>query len=128
MARFLSPPRRCQEDPKFDGDLGVPKCFIPLAEEECTRKAQILKTAFSSQGHKHSFTTSTFTVNHASAGNENAGRPSGYPEGFYCREATFQCLQRTLQRIDTACSSASREQVVALLGPLAGSERPIESA
>src|SRR6476660_10005324 len=43
------------EIPKFDGDLGVPNCFVPLDRGTCHRKVEYLKTAFATQGEKHWF-------------------------------------------------------------------------
>lgn len=48
------------EIPKYDGDLGRPNVFVPLAAETCREKIRHLLEAFPSQMGKHWFTDETF--------------------------------------------------------------------
>ena len=48
------------EIPKWDGDLGMPNCFVPLSPATARRKARLLKAGFASQRSKRWFTESTF--------------------------------------------------------------------
>ena len=48
------------EIPKFDGDLGRPNVYVPLAEATLQEKIRIAMTAFASQRDKHWFTEDLF--------------------------------------------------------------------
>jgi LmbE family N-acetylglucosaminyl deacetylase len=73
---------------KYDGDLGSPNVFIPLSEELCARKTDLLLKHFKTQTTKHWFTGDTFAAMHRIRGIECASA-SGRAEAFYCRK--FVC-------------------------------------
>jgi len=73
------------EIPKYDGDLGQPSLFMPLAAEVCQRKVRYLMDAFQSQHTKRWFQESTFLSLLRLRGME-CNAPSGYAEAFYCRK------------------------------------------
>jgi LmbE family N-acetylglucosaminyl deacetylase len=77
------------EIPKFDGDLGVPNCFMPLDADVCALKMQNLRTAFRSQRDKHWFTDETFMGLMRLRGME-CRAPSGYAEAFYSRKLVLE--------------------------------------
>ena len=68
-----------------DGDLGSPNLFVPLAEEICTQKIDLLLKHFRTQSNKHWFTRSTFEAMHRIRGVECASS-TGFAEAFYCRK------------------------------------------
>jgi LmbE family N-acetylglucosaminyl deacetylase len=70
---------------KYDGDLGGPNVFIPLSEEVCARKIELLLTHFQTQSTKHWFTRDTFEAMHRIRGIECAS-VTGRAEAFYCRK------------------------------------------
>jgi LmbE family N-acetylglucosaminyl deacetylase len=45
---------------KYDGDIGTPNVYVPLAERHATRKVEYLMEAFPSQRSKHWFNESVF--------------------------------------------------------------------
>jgi LmbE family N-acetylglucosaminyl deacetylase len=73
------------EIPKYDGDLGQPKVFVPLETEVCERKVSYLMGAFQSQHTKRWFQPDTFFSLLRLRGME-CNSPSGYAEAFYCRK------------------------------------------
>jgi LmbE family N-acetylglucosaminyl deacetylase len=73
------------EVPKYDGDMGRPSMFVPLAEEICRTKIRHLMDAFSSQRGKHWFREDTFFSLLRLRGMECAS-PTGFAEAFYCRK------------------------------------------
>jgi LmbE family N-acetylglucosaminyl deacetylase len=73
------------EIPKYDGDLGRPNVFVPLATEVCQKKVRYLLEAFESQHTKRWFQESTFLALMRLRGME-CNSPSGYAEAFYCRK------------------------------------------
>ena len=73
------------EIPKYDGDLGQPSVFVPLADDQCEKKARYLMEAFPSQHSKRWFQESTFLSLLRLRGVE-CNAPSGYAEAFYCRK------------------------------------------
>jgi LmbE family N-acetylglucosaminyl deacetylase len=73
------------EIPKYDGDLGRPSIFFPLAEEICKRKARYLLDSFQSQRGKRWFEESTFLSLMRLRGMESNSE-SGYAEAFYARK------------------------------------------
>lgn len=77
------------EIPKFDGDLGIPNCFVPLSEAICHRKVKYLNAAFGSQRDKHWFTAETFKGLMRLRGME-CRAPDGYAEAFYGRKVTLK--------------------------------------
>jgi LmbE family N-acetylglucosaminyl deacetylase len=76
---------------KYDGDLGSPNVFIPLSEELCARKIDLLLKHFKTQATKHWFTSDTFAAMHRIRGIECASA-SGRAEAFYCRKFVCETL------------------------------------
>ena len=74
------------EIPKYDGDLGHPNFFVPLAEHVCARKIDIIQESFQSQRHKQWFDDLTFRSIMRLRGIES-NSPTRYAEAFYCRKA-----------------------------------------
>jgi LmbE family N-acetylglucosaminyl deacetylase len=70
---------------KYDGDLGHPSIFMPLSEQICTRKIELLLKHFKTQSTKHWFTSDTFEAMHRIRGIECASA-TGRAEAFYCRK------------------------------------------
>lgn len=73
------------EIPKWDGDLGRPSLFLPLAAEVADRKIAALMDCFSSQAGKPWFTADTFRGLMRLRGLE-CRAPSGFAEAFYARK------------------------------------------
>ena len=73
------------EIPKYDGDLGQPSVFVPLAKEVCEKKVGYILDAFQSQHAKPWFQQDTFLSLMRLRGME-CNAPSGYAEAFYCRK------------------------------------------
>src|ERR1017187_4487152 len=73
------------EVPKYDGDLGQPSVFVPLASDVCKKKVRYIMEAFPSQHSKRWFEESTFLSLMRLRGME-CNAPSGYAEAFYCRK------------------------------------------
>jgi LmbE family N-acetylglucosaminyl deacetylase len=73
------------EIPKYDGDLGQPSLFVPLAPELYHKKVDYLIEAFPSQHAKRWFQPETFLSLMRLRGME-CNAPSGYAEAFYCRK------------------------------------------
>jgi LmbE family N-acetylglucosaminyl deacetylase len=73
------------EIPKYDGDMGRPNLFMPLAGPLCERKVDLLFEAFASQRAKRWFDRATFLGLMRLRGME-CNAPSGYAEAFYCRK------------------------------------------
>jgi len=73
------------EIPKYDGDLGQPSVFVPLAPEQYRRKVDHLMAAFPSQHTKRWFQPETFLSLMRLRGME-CNAPSGYAEAFHCRK------------------------------------------
>jgi len=76
------------EIPKFDGDLGSPNCFVPLARSVCSRKVKYLHAAFGTQRDKHWFSEPTFMGLMRLRGME-CRSPHGYAEAFYGRKVVL---------------------------------------
>jgi LmbE family N-acetylglucosaminyl deacetylase len=73
------------EIPKYDGDLGSPNFFVPLAPEICDRKIKYICDAFQTQSNKAWFTEDTFQALLRLRGVECAAEQK-YAEAFYCRK------------------------------------------
>ncbi len=73
------------EIPKFDGDLGVPNVFVPLATSELNSKIALLLESFPSQHSRSWFTRSTFEAIARLRGIE-CNAPDGHAEAFYGRK------------------------------------------
>jgi LmbE family N-acetylglucosaminyl deacetylase len=70
---------------KYDGDLGSPNLFVPLSEQFCNRKIDLLLKHFQTQKTKHWFTSDTFEAMLRIRGIECASA-TGRAEAFYCRK------------------------------------------
>jgi LmbE family N-acetylglucosaminyl deacetylase len=73
------------EIPKYDGDLGQPSVFIPLADVVSKKKIHYIIDTFQSQRSKRWFEESTFLSLMRLRGME-CNAPSGYAEAFYSRK------------------------------------------
>jgi LmbE family N-acetylglucosaminyl deacetylase len=73
------------EIPKYDGDLGRPSIYVPLARELYQTKIRHIMDAFQSQTSKRWFEESTFLSLMRLRGME-CNSPSGYAEAFYCHK------------------------------------------
>jgi LmbE family N-acetylglucosaminyl deacetylase len=73
------------EIPKYDGDLGQPNFFVPLAPEVFQKKVRYIMEAFQSQHAKRWFKEDTFLSLMRLRGIE-CNAPSGYAEAFYSRK------------------------------------------
>ncbi len=73
------------EIPKYDGDLGQPNLFVPLAPDVCDKKVRYILDSFESQRAKPWFREDTFLSLMRLRGME-CNAPSGYAEAFYCRK------------------------------------------
>ena len=73
------------EIPKYDGDLGQPNLFVPLASDVCDKKVGCIMDSFESQRSKPWFRQDTFLSLMRLRGME-CNAPSGYAEAFYCRK------------------------------------------
>ncbi|HUM00702.1 MAG TPA: PIG-L deacetylase family protein [Thermoanaerobaculia bacterium] len=74
------------EIPKYDGDLGAPGFFVPLTEQTCTRKIELILKAFCSQAGRQWFREDTFRSLLRLRGIES-NSSSGFAEAFYFRKA-----------------------------------------
>jgi LmbE family N-acetylglucosaminyl deacetylase len=84
------------EIPKYDGDVGRPNFFFPLAAPLYEQKIDYLFDAFKSQHSKPWFDRQTFLGLMRIRGVE-CNSPSGYAEAFHARKVT---LSPTLARRD----------------------------
>jgi LmbE family N-acetylglucosaminyl deacetylase len=73
------------EIPKYDGDLGQPSLFMPLAIGIYEKKVRYLMDVFQSQHAKRWFREETFLSLMRLRGME-CNAPSGYAEAFYSRK------------------------------------------
>ncbi|MGB6691520.1 MAG: PIG-L deacetylase family protein [Terracidiphilus sp.] len=73
------------EIPKYDGDLGVPNCFVPLRQDTCSQKIRYICETFQTQSNKAWLTEDTFQGLMRLRGVECAA-PEKYAEAFYCRK------------------------------------------
>jgi LmbE family N-acetylglucosaminyl deacetylase len=76
------------EIPKYDGDMGQPNVFVPLATGLSQKKVQHIMDSFPSQRTKRWFEESTFFSLMRLRGME-CNAPSGYAEAFHCRKAVL---------------------------------------
>jgi LmbE family N-acetylglucosaminyl deacetylase len=77
------------EIPKYDGDLGAPNVFVPLARSTCDKKVAYILDHYASQREKGWFSEETFFAMLRLRGIE-AGSASGYAEGFYGRKLVLR--------------------------------------
>ena len=73
------------EVPKYDGDLGAPNAFVPVAEDVARQKADLLIRHFGSQRDKHWFDEELFLGLMRLRGAESRS-PSRYAEAFFSRK------------------------------------------
>jgi LmbE family N-acetylglucosaminyl deacetylase len=71
------------EIPKWDGDLGVPNCYVPLPEDLVERKIRVICETFKSQSVKPWFSTDTFRALMRLRGVE---ANVAFAEAFYARK------------------------------------------
>ena len=76
------------EIPKYDGDLGVPNFFSPLAARTLEEKIALVLRHFPTQAGKPWFTADLFRAMARIRGMECVA-PDGLAEAFYCRKAVF---------------------------------------
>jgi LmbE family N-acetylglucosaminyl deacetylase len=76
------------EIPKYEGDLGQPNLFVPLAPEHCERKVELLRKGFPSQASRGWFGDDTFWATLRLRGWE-CNAPSRYAEGFQARKVVL---------------------------------------
>jgi LmbE family N-acetylglucosaminyl deacetylase len=76
---------------KYDGDLGQPNVFVPVSEQLCTRKIELLMKHFPTQSTRHWFTSDTFEAMHRIRGIECVS-PTGRAEAFYCRKMLLETI------------------------------------
>ena len=74
------------EIPKYDGDLGNPNLYMPVAEELCRKKIDLLLRNFPSQANKPWFDRELFQALMRLRGMECTA-PERYAEAFYARKA-----------------------------------------
>jgi LmbE family N-acetylglucosaminyl deacetylase len=73
------------EIPKYDGDFGIPNCFVPLELSLCHRKIKSILESFKSQSDKQWFKEDLFISIMRIRGMECASS-TNYAEAFYCRK------------------------------------------
>jgi LmbE family N-acetylglucosaminyl deacetylase len=73
------------EIPKWDGDLGRPNIYMPVAESAMARKVELLMRHFGSQRCKHWFDEETFRALARLRGME-CNAPERYAEAFCSRK------------------------------------------
>jgi LmbE family N-acetylglucosaminyl deacetylase len=77
------------EIPKWDGDFGQPNTFVPLDEEICARKCEILLDAYPTQAGKPWFTADLFRAVARIRGME-CRAPGKLAEAFYARKISLR--------------------------------------
>jgi len=73
------------EIPKYEGDLGQPNLFVPLAPEAAQRKVELLRKCFPSQAGRSWFSDDTFWALLRLRGVESGG-PGRFAEAFTARK------------------------------------------
>ncbi len=73
------------EIPKYDADLGSPSFFVPLSEQICRRKVEVLMRYFGTQRNIQWFSEDLFIGLMRLRGVE-AASPTSYAEAFHCRK------------------------------------------
>lgn len=76
------------EIPKWDGDMGAPNLFVPLAAADVEHKLAVLAECFPSQDGKAWYDEETFRGLMRLRGME-CNAPSRYAEAFYSRKAVI---------------------------------------
>jgi LmbE family N-acetylglucosaminyl deacetylase len=73
------------EIPKYEGDLGQPNLFVPLTQDLCERKVELLRKCFPSQAGRAWFSDDTFMALLRLRGVES-NAPGRYAEAFHARK------------------------------------------
>jgi LmbE family N-acetylglucosaminyl deacetylase len=73
------------EIPKYEGNLGQPSLFVPLAAEVARRKVELIVRHYRSQASRSWFRPATFEAVMALRGIE-CHAPEGFAEAFHCRK------------------------------------------
>jgi LmbE family N-acetylglucosaminyl deacetylase len=73
------------EVPKYEGDLGQPNLFVPLTQDQCERKVELLRKCFPSQAGRAWFSDDTFMALLRLRGVES-NAPGRYAEAFHARK------------------------------------------
>jgi LmbE family N-acetylglucosaminyl deacetylase len=73
------------EIPKYEGDLGQPNLFVPLTQDQCERKVELLRKCFPSQAGRAWFSDDTFMALLRLRGVES-NAPGRYAEAFHARK------------------------------------------
>jgi len=73
------------EIPKFDGDLGANNLYLPLSDDVCRRKIDLIMRMFRSQHGRDWFTEDTFQALLRLRGVE-CHSPTRFAEAMYCRK------------------------------------------
>jgi LmbE family N-acetylglucosaminyl deacetylase len=76
------------EVPKWDGDLGRPNLYVPLADDVVADKLELVRRHFPTQAGKHWYDDETFRGLMRLRGLECAA-PSRYAEAFYAPKVTL---------------------------------------
>jgi LmbE family N-acetylglucosaminyl deacetylase len=76
------------EIPKYDGDLGNPAFFVPLAKAQVRRKVEIITRNFPSQRGRSWFADETFLAMARLRG-IGCNAPEGLAEAFYVNKIVF---------------------------------------
>jgi LmbE family N-acetylglucosaminyl deacetylase len=76
------------EVPKWDGDLGQPNLYVPVAARELERKIELLERHFASQRSKDWFDPEVFRGLARLRGME-CRAPEGYAEAFFARKVAM---------------------------------------
>jgi LmbE family N-acetylglucosaminyl deacetylase len=76
------------EIPKYEGDLGQPNLFVPVAAEDLQRKVDVLIECYASQRSRDWFTADTFRALARLRGIECAA-PAGFAEAFHGRKLSL---------------------------------------
>jgi len=76
------------EIPKYDGDIGAPNVFAPIAERLAKRKANLILKSFPTQRDKHWFDEEVFLGLMRLRGVESHS-PTGYAEAFTSRKLSL---------------------------------------
>jgi LmbE family N-acetylglucosaminyl deacetylase len=86
------------EIPKYDGDLGAPNLFVPLAREVCARKIEHIVGVFQVERAKAWLTEDTFQAIARLRGVECAA-PEKMAEAFYCRKFILETQRSSAPQI-----------------------------
>ena len=76
------------EIPKYDGDIGNPAFFVPLARTQARRKVEMIAQNFPSQLGRNWFSAETFLAMARLRG-VNCNAPEGLAEAFYVNKIVF---------------------------------------